>query len=137
MTRQKIQATVASIRKLGLHGYGGACSAAAVKINKTIFKGKGKYAAGVNEFLLDQGRVAGHIVVSFAGLFWDSEGVVDPDDLIEWGMVDHEDPDYRNIPGWNPERAEKSILIEFDNEREMLTACPWNKPIPRKPRVPT
>lgn len=132
VNRKQIQETIAKIRKLGLHGYGGACSAAAARINKVIFKGKGKYAAGVNEYLLEHERIAGHVVVSFAGRFWDSEGIVDPDDLLAWGMVDPDDPDYRNVPGWNPQHAEKSILIEFDNEREMLTACPWNRPIPRK-----
>jgi hypothetical protein len=132
MTKAEVDAATKKILRMKLNGFGGSCGAAAAKVNRDVFNGKGKYAAGVNEFYLDKkDRGIGHVVVSYGGLFWDSEGVVDPDDLLGWGMLDYDDSDYKTT-GWTKKRAEKAILVEFDDEEEMLSKFPWNKPIPLK-----
>jgi hypothetical protein len=76
MNKTGVASTLAKIKQLKLNGWGGACGAAAAKINGEIFANRGAYVAGVNEFWLDKGHARGHVVVSFDGFLWDSDGPV-------------------------------------------------------------
>lgn len=114
------------IRALKLQGFGGMCGKAAVEINEKVFLGKGRYVAAVNKFLWNAcDMVIGHFAVEYDGTFWDAdaepkEGI----DIESWGMVDPEDPDFKDIRGWNDEAAEEvEWLLELTKE-EVLDLMP-------------
>lgn len=116
--------TERAIRSLRLEPGSGWCGSSAIEINHRVFGGKGRYVAGINEFLFDvHGRFIGHVAVLHGGRYWDARGEISEEDLLGWGMLDYEDPDYR-VRGWTPERAEKTVLVELETDAEVLRYLP-------------
>lgn len=113
-------------RRAGFYGFGGLCGEAAVVINQEAFEGHGRLVGAFNEAFLNAGQHIGHVAVLFGGKYWDSDGV--PKELIDiesWGMLDADDPDYREQAeklgiAWSDEAASEVTLVEFDNEDEVL-----------------
>jgi len=117
------QSSVDKIKALGLWGYGGACGAAAIEINRRVFGGRGTYVAGLNEFWLERGRAIGHVAVLHGGRYYDSGGRISKSDLLDHGMLDPEDPAHRH-PEMTEEDAEKPVLVAFDDDEEVLRYFP-------------
>jgi hypothetical protein len=125
LTRKQI---LDRIKALKLHGWGGACGAAAIEINKHVFGGRGRYVAGVNEYMLEEGHSLGHVVVLYDGRYYDSDGEIAEDDLLGWGMVDAEEYDF---PKGAEGLADEAILIELESEAEVRSYFPWCDVVPR------
>jgi hypothetical protein len=109
----------------GLRGMGGACGETAIAINKVLFGGRGTYVASVNEYLFNQGRIVGHIMLKIGNEYWDTEQTFDVDDeenmsnFESWGMLDEHDPDWE-IPDEKSAYGVKIIDVTEDQIREML-----------------
>ena len=111
--------------KNGLQGMGGACGETAIAINDVLFGGKGTYVAAVNEYLFNQGKLVGHIMLKVGNEYWDTEQTFDVDDedgiskFESWGMLDESDPDWE-LPDENAAYGIKIIEVTKDQIREML-----------------
>jgi len=109
-------------RALGFKGFGGECFAAAIALNRAIFKGKLNYYLAVNDALHAAGRTIGH-----ASLYAldskgrrhhiDADGRIKSDCEIEsWGMLDPRDVDYQEIAQrlgikWNEDVAGTTAMF--------------------------
>lgn len=120
------------IRSLRLHGYGGACGAAAIEINEQVFDGRGRYVAGVNDFWLNRGRGVGHVAVLYGGRYYDSSGIVSKGDLLDYGMLPEDDPRFQH-PRMTAKDFEASVLVELDDAEDVLRYFPACE-IPRRSR---
>lgn len=92
MDHSKIESIIKSAK---IDGFSGRCGMTAIAINKVLFGGNGLYIAGLNTYLMENhDRYVGHISVLYDNKYWDANGTIYEEDLIAWGMLDHEDPDY-------------------------------------------
>lgn len=87
-----------------LDGFSGRCGAVAQAINEILFKSQGVLVMAYNEpFMNRHASFIGHVAVKYRDRYWDSEGEVDFEDLLAWGMLDPHDLEYaeRFGDGWN------------------------------------
>ena len=78
-----------------LEGFGGNCGWTAVIVNEELFDGEGEYIGSFNRYRLDQfGDYLGHIVVKYKDSFYDGHGRISQEDLLNFGWLPPDDPDY-------------------------------------------
>jgi hypothetical protein len=111
------------ILALKLHGFDGECGLAAIEINRRIFGGEGRYIAGLNEYMLERGSPVGHAAVLYPahrgyGRYWDARGEIrgGEEELRRWGVLNFEDPAFKDTPGWTRAHAAKAITVELGDE---------------------
>ena len=109
-------------------GMGGLCGQAAVAINRTIFGGRGQLVGCFNDaFYYQADRMTGHVAVLMDGIYWDADATPKTrDDIESWGMLDVEDPDYKEFADeysieWNDETANAVVWVEMV-ESDVLAA---------------
>jgi len=112
----------------GFQGFAGNCWAAAVAINRVFFAGRGEYAAGVNTALAGVGCLLGHAAIRYGDVFWDADGFSKAEeDITSWGMLDHEDSDYRELFDANglphsQDACDEASLMLFPSEKDFRKA---------------
>ena len=110
----------AILEEAELNGMHGACGAAAIAINRTIFNGTGAYLVAYNGPIYEKtGRFFGHVAVKAPnGTLWDAEGETDQETIESWGMLAPDDPDYSEMygPGWDEEKAYTVVFREVDDD---------------------
>ena len=114
------------IHSLDIRGFGGYCGDAAIRINKEVFGGSGKYVIAANKFIWDNHHsIVGHVAVEHDGVYWDSDAEPkDREDIESWGMVDPEDPDYTDLSGWTEEAAYEVEWLDGLSEQEVMELMP-------------
>lgn len=122
-----IEAVLCRAKALGLRGFGGHCASAAVAINRVLFDGRGEIIGIFNGAFESKDRLIGHVVVDFEGIYWDADATPKgADDVEHWGMLDHEDTDYKDEAkrlGFTFSEAQ-SMFADFfamDNENELFS----------------
>lgn len=121
-----VAAILKEAKGLGFEGFGGRCGEAAVAINRTLLDGKGTLVGAFNAAFLDHDRLIGHVAVRHEGALWDADARPKGEEDIEsWGMLDLDDPDYREAAdefglAWDEEAAEKVDFVEFESDDEVL-----------------
>lgn len=109
----------------GFHGFSGMCGQAAVAIDRILLNGRGEIVGAFNIAFLARERHIGHVAVAWNGRYWDADGrPKDVDDILSWGMLDPEDPDYieeARLFGfeWTEEAAEEVSLVTLDPARAL------------------
>ncbi len=121
-----VQAILQQARELGFEGFGGLCGEAAVAINRILLDGKGTLVGALNAAFLDHDRLIGHVAVRHGETLWDADArPKDEQDIESWGMLDLDDPDYREVAAeigllWDDDAAEKVDFVEFESDEEVL-----------------
>lgn len=127
---QAYEQILAAARNMGFQGFGGQCFGAAVAINRILFAGHGEYVLGLNAAFERHDQLVGHAAVRIDDEVYecvnlDVDGRMKADDEItSWGMLDHEDPDYRRRAralglAWNEDTASDARMFEVD-EAELV-----------------
>ena len=126
MTPDQIATILTHAKENGLNGFGGACGAAAVAINRVLFDGKAELVGAFNEALWEKGEPLGHVAVIHDDIVWDADGRPKSlEDFESFGMLDPEDPDYQQLAAklgieWDDEVANTAVLVTYDDEAEVL-----------------
>ena len=129
--------TLSIIRAANLQGFAGNCGVAAVAIQQTFFPNM-TLRAGFNRALLDEDHCIGHIAVCVntpLGEFYvDSDGrLKNEDELLSWGQLDDQDPDYQELmeshglDASDPLLFEETELVELSRD-EALAAMGCEEP---------
>lgn len=117
------------LERAKLEGMGGRCGDVAIAINRVLFDFEGELVAAANRHLWDRGQFAGHVAVRVGDDVWDAQGVWEdepvPEDLLSWGMLDPEDPDY-GLP--TDAAAEDVIFLEDLSEDDVRAMLPFQCP---------
>ena len=126
MKPEQIAAILTHARQNGLKGFGGACGAAAVAINRVLFDGQAELVGAFNEALWEKGEPLGHVAVIHDDIVWDADGrPKDIEDLESFGMLAPDDEDYQKLAtklgiAWDDEVANTAIVVTYDEESELL-----------------
>lgn len=145
LTDEEIKAKLRILELARLDGYKGKCMYAAVAINEMLFGGEGQYVTISNRAYAEKGLLYGHVVVDFGGHYWDSRGIVPPNQLEIWGWADADElahigifdlsltkqVEIQSFPEVYPSPDEREICDLFvKNLREAIQTLKENPPQP-------
>lgn len=107
----------ADIAKLG---FGGNCFTMAIALKKTIIP-DGQIVVAANKYIYEHtDRMIGHAAVQYDGAYYDAEGAMDKEDLLEIASLPPDDPEYIKrfdfeitLEEWDA-LAEEAVIVNVD-----------------------